>query len=475
MTCRYSRITRNLQRRVRQLENGETDVLATKQELSDFESLIDTKISSTYHPAGTKTVSELVSSLLTEEHEGEVYNISDSGLTTSDFIEGANNPIDVGDNVVVARVVSGNNTYYKFDVLAGFLDTTNFVQKSQTQGLIKNDGTIDTNQYLTNDDLVDSTIGIEDSNNHDYVEIGGMKWATMNIGASNITDFGLYFAWGETTGYTVAQVGVNKNFDWNDYELTSDNGTTMDEYNSTDNKTTLDSEDDAARVNWSGSWRMPTKDEFQTLIAATTSLWVTNYQNTGIDGQLLTDKTDNSKVLFFPAAGSCYNGHDDSGRNGYYWTSSLGSVTSVKQGWSLVFNSNSNNYSTYNRSFGYQIRAILGTVPAPKYAQNSDLATVAKTGDYNDLSNKPTIPDISGKANASEMTITPGTEANADKTTIQLKSGTSATVLTQHQDISSLIASSSVRNVVVCTQNEYDALVANDQIDPYTEYNIVEV
>jgi len=109
------------------LENGETDVLATKQELSDFESLIDTKISSTYHPAGTKTISELVSSLLTEEHEGEVYNISDSGLTTSDFIEGANNPINVGDNVVVARVVSGNNIYYKFDVLAGFLDTTNFV------------------------------------------------------------------------------------------------------------------------------------------------------------------------------------------------------------------------------------------------------------------------------------------------------------------------------------------------------------
>jgi len=53
--------------------------------------------------------------------------MSNSGVTTSDFIEGANNPINVGDNVVVARVVSGDNVYYKFDVLAGFLDTTNFV------------------------------------------------------------------------------------------------------------------------------------------------------------------------------------------------------------------------------------------------------------------------------------------------------------------------------------------------------------
>lgn len=40
------------------------------------------------------------------------------------------------------------------------------------------------------------------------------------------------------------------------------------------------------------------------------------------------------------------------------------------------------------------------------------------------------------KANKSEMTVVAGTGANADKTTITLKSGTSATVLTQHQDIS---------------------------------------
>ena len=39
------------------------------------------------------------------------------------------------------------------------------------------------------------------------------------------------------------------------------------------------------------------------------------------------------------------------------------------------------------------------------------------------------------KANKSEMTVTPGTGANADKTTIQLKTGATATVLTAHQDI----------------------------------------
>lgn len=45
------------------------------------------------------------------------------------------------------------------------------------------------------------------------------------------------------------------------------------------------------------------------------------------------------------------------------------------------------------------------------------------------------ISNWNGKANKSEMSVTPGTGGDADKTTIQLKSGTSATVLTQHQDI----------------------------------------
>ena len=43
--------------------------------------------------------------------------------------------------------------------------------------------------------------------------------------------------------------------------------------------------------------------------------------------------------------------------------------------------------------------------------------------------------DMSGYALKSEMSVTPGTGANADKTTIQLKSGLTATVLTAHQDI----------------------------------------
>jgi hypothetical protein len=87
------------------------------------------------------------------------------------------------------------------------------------------------------------------------------------------------------------------------------------------------------------------------------------------------------------------------------------------------------------------------------------LAEVATSGSYNDLTDKPTIPapvDISGKADKSEMVVTPGTGANADKTTIQLKSGTSATVLTQHQDISGKADTSDVNAALVQKANASD-------------------
>ncbi|MBP5497116.1 MAG: hypothetical protein J6X98_08100, partial [Bacteroidales bacterium] len=123
-------------------------------------------------------------------------------------------------------------------------------------------------------------------------------------------------------------------------------------------------------------------------------------------------------------------------------------------------------------------------VTAVPYALYADDAGSSFSGNYNDLEGKPNIPtktsdltndsgfltehqdisgkadiadiptstsqltndsgfltaqDISGKANKSEMTVTPGTGADADKTTIQLKDGTSATVLTAHQDVSGFL------------------------------------
>ena len=191
----------------------------------------------------------------------------------------------------------------------------------------------------------------------------------MNVGANSITDTGLYFSWGDISGYTASQVGSGegqKLFDWEDYKYgngTSSPGATgMTKYNSTDGKTVLDLSDDAARANMGGLWRMPTTEEFQALGTATTSAWTTDYQGSGVSGLVLTDKTDNSKVLFFPAAGDCSNGSVNLvGSRAIYWSSSVYSSL-VQFAYRLYFSSSSGVdwEGISNRFSGVAVRGVLG-------------------------------------------------------------------------------------------------------------------
>ena len=120
---------------------------------------------------------------------------------------------------------------------------------------------------------------------HPWVEIGGVKWATMNVGATTVagehaTCAGDWFAWGATEPwYGKATWGANNArsvtfSDWsNDGGYKAANtpyysGSAYTKYNSTDGLTTLDAADDAATAAWGGGWRMPTKAEFEALKAA---------------------------------------------------------------------------------------------------------------------------------------------------------------------------------------------------------------
>ena len=134
----------------------------------------------------------------------------------------------------------------------------------------------------------------------------------------------------------------------------------MTKYNSTDGKTVLESSDDAATVNMGSGWRMPTEADFNTLSAATKNAWVTNYQGSGVAGRLFTDKNDSSKVLFFPAAGRCYDGSVNFvGSDGYYWSSSL-DTSNVIQGRLLNFFSGNCNMYGSSRCSGYSVRGVVG-------------------------------------------------------------------------------------------------------------------
>ena len=51
-------------------------------------------------------------------------------------------------------------------------------------------------------DLCPNKNSIEVKNGHECVDLGlpsGLKWSTCNVGASSPSDFGEYYAWGDTT------------------------------------------------------------------------------------------------------------------------------------------------------------------------------------------------------------------------------------------------------------------------------------
>ena len=201
---------------------------------------------------------------------------------------------------------------------------------------------------------------------YEAVDLGlpsGTKWATMNVGASKPSDAGLYFQWGDTSGYTADQVGTGegkKKFasDWSDYKWNpSGDGETFTKYTTTG--AALDLEDDAAHVHMGGSWHMPSPAQIQELIntANTTSTWTT--QN-GVNGRLFTSTKDTSKSIFIPAAGYAWDGSVlFSGGDGLVWSSML-STDSVDSGQSLGFDSGYVNLFYYSRYNGLSVRGVVG-------------------------------------------------------------------------------------------------------------------
>ncbi len=186
----------------------------------------------------------------------------------------------------------------------------------------------------------------------------GTLWANMNVGASKPEDYGDYFAWGETTPQS------DNRYNWESYKWCNGSSSTLTKYcnNSsngyngfTDTKTVLDMEDDAARANWGGNWRMPTKAEFDELIANTTNEWMT--QN-GVSGRKFTSKT-NSNSIFLPAAGERWSGVlDYAGSDGTYWSSSLYEGY-PRSAWYLAFGSGYvNTYNGGYRSYGQSVRPV---------------------------------------------------------------------------------------------------------------------
>ena len=130
-------------------------------------------------------------------------------------------------------------------------------------------------------------------NGHAYVELAGYKWATENV--ANFEKGLTTFAIDRTYGLYYTQSDDNaKN----------------------------------AAESWGGTWTLPTEEQWEALMDENncTWTWKTDYTFKGktMNGYIVSDKNDDTKFIFLPAAGICFDGYDDvldQGGGGDYWSS----------------------------------------------------------------------------------------------------------------------------------------------------------
>ena len=185
-------------------------------------------------------------------------------------------------------------------------------------------------------------------NGYDWVDLGlSVKWATKNVGADSPSDYGDYFAWGETrpkSSYTWSNCFDcldNEGKSWGTYKIGG--------------KTSISptSGRDTARENWGGTWRIPTIAEFEELCNKCDWTWTSQGRHKGYK---VTGPNGNS--IFLPATG-WRDGTDSNyvGEYGLYWSSTLSSSYSEGSRY-LVFGSR-NHLTDYDyRRYGFCVRPV---------------------------------------------------------------------------------------------------------------------
>lgn len=221
---------------------------------------------------------------------------------------------------------------------------------------------------------------------HEYVEINGIKWAKMNVGAtteagSYKTCYGNFFAWGETEPHYSSMTytsATTATFVWKGGKQ----GYTM-RPNYAEEE--LDAEHDAATQAWGGTWRTPGRVEFEALAEACTgsksiqtATELTSKvekggiyrlsadqtfepEYTGVAGILFVAQADITKKVFFPATGYISGTTwSNPGTYGYLWSSSL-YTTNTTYAYALgLLNSSVRPSANEYTSRGFTVRPVSG-------------------------------------------------------------------------------------------------------------------
>jgi len=187
---------------------------------------------------------------------------------------------------------------------------------------------------------------------YEAIDLGlSVKWANMNVGATQPWEYGDYFAWGETEPYYLNWTDRTQaptqwkndkgyaptpdgNYKWVNNDSEEVPGI-MQPYNS--DTLLLNSTNDAATVNMGSQWRMPSGDQIYELInyffdgssfIREHGEWVINYQNSGVNGVLVYGTgSGQGNTMFLPAAGFLNGKYlKELGINANYWSNERSGV-----------------------------------------------------------------------------------------------------------------------------------------------------
>lgn len=141
---------------------------------------IDAKISSVYKPAGSVAFATLPTA--SADVLGNVYNVTDAFTTTAAFVEGSGKKHPAGTNVVV--VSTGADTY-GYDVLAGFVDLTDYAKTDDVVAKVEGKD-LSTNDYTNADKakvdgVAEGATKVEASETDGNIKINGTETAVVEF------------------------------------------------------------------------------------------------------------------------------------------------------------------------------------------------------------------------------------------------------------------------------------------------------
>lgn len=272
------------------------------------------------------------------------------GTTTADAIADASPAVDGSKYTAVIA------TYPKFTtdlMISATVSETSYTEEyryplyenlSEVKDLTAQTGKVLPKNISSLGQFPEGTITDGTKGSHEWVRLvaDGLKWATMNIGATAKTgkaSYGYYYEWGASAPYPSTQspaIGYNNETIWSVANTWG--------FLSGENDITAGSDNDIAHQAWGGSWTMPTKANFDDLNVDSDYTWTLltsgKWSSSNPGGYSITKTTGGTgKSLVFSAAGwKNFGGSTYPGEDARYWAST-----------------HKDNRLSYNLSFHYLI------------------------------------------------------------------------------------------------------------------------